>query len=190
MVQDANLTLECTAHHEAGHLVIAAAQELKLRPEGLSVDRRGSGLACYYKQPGESDLSRERVIIATLAGLAAQKRFCEERSYPAPGTMAVEFSHDWREARELLQALSTEYVLNENLEAIGRRLESRSEQLVEEHWLIIKALATALIAKHWEPLKPLKSGDKWSEETEAKYVEGHEVVSILRRCGMPAVCDP
>ena len=27
-----------TAHHEAGHFVVAAAQNLKLRPEGLSVD--------------------------------------------------------------------------------------------------------------------------------------------------------
>jgi len=30
-----------TAHHEAGHIVVAAAQSLRLRPEGLSVDERG-----------------------------------------------------------------------------------------------------------------------------------------------------
>ena len=48
----------------------------------------------------------------------------------------------------------------------------------------------ALLTKQWEPLKPLKSGCTWSHETTAKYVTGEEVVSILGRHGIAAVCDP
>jgi hypothetical protein len=59
-----------------------------------------------------------------------------------------------------------------------------------QKWLVIKALATALLTKQWEPLKPLKSGCTWSHETTAKYVTGEEVVSILGRHGIAAVCDP
>src|SRR5262249_5478812 len=53
-------TIRRAAHHESGHIVIAAAQGLKLRPEGISVDLEGNGLACYCKHPEDNDLSRER----------------------------------------------------------------------------------------------------------------------------------
>ena len=83
-----------TAHHEAGHIVVAAVQGLKLRPEGLSVDERGEGLACYCKNPGDSDTERERVIIATFAGLNSEARFCNEQGFPVPEEMQRIFSQD------------------------------------------------------------------------------------------------
>src|SRR5271170_846182 len=89
MPEDLEVKLKCAAHHEAGHIVIAASQRLKLRPEGLMVDLRGEGLACYCKQAGESDLSRERVVIAAFAGFKAEQRLCDERSYSAPHELGV-----------------------------------------------------------------------------------------------------
>jgi hypothetical protein len=71
-----------------------------------------------------------------------------------------------------------------------RKLEDRLEHLIERHWLPIKALATALLAKDAEQLKPLKSGATWSHENTARYVIGEEAVSILGRYGIAAVCDP
>jgi hypothetical protein len=59
---------------------------------------------------------------------------------------------------------------------------------VHQHWDVVKALATALLAKDCEPLKPLKSGCKWSNEATAKYVTADEVVSLLERHGIPATC--
>ena len=50
--------------------------------------------------------------------------------------------------------------------------------IVEQHWFAIKELATALLAKDWQPLKPLKSEDKWSNETTAKYVVGHRTCVV------------
>ena len=195
--EDVDVKRNCAAHHEAGHIVIAAAQELRLRPEGLMVDLRGEGLARYC-QPDESDPSRERVIIAMFAGFYAEKRFREERSYPAPSKDNL---WDWCEARKVLCRLSCapprnsaltgeEYSKHPKVAPIQCKLENRSEHLVEQNWLAIKALATALLDKEWERLKPLKSGCTWSNETTAKYVAGEEVVSILGRYGIDAVCDP
>lgn len=182
--EDMDVKLECAAHHEAGHIVIAAAQELRLRPEGLMVDLCGDGLACYCNQPDESDVSRERVIVATWAGFRAEKRIREERSYPARDELEVIGSPDRREAVKLLKELPGDYLTNE------RKLDNRLEYLIERHWLPITALATALLAKDPEPLKPLKSGVPWSHENTARYLVGEEAVSILGRYGIPAVCDP
>ena len=57
--EDVDVKLKRAAHHEAGHMVIAAAQGLRLQSEGLMVDLHGDGRACYCKQPDGSDLSRE-----------------------------------------------------------------------------------------------------------------------------------
>jgi len=190
--QDFEMKLRCAAHHEAGHVVIAAAQKLKLRPEGISVDASGCGLACYWKQLDASDLSRERVIVASLAGFKAEERLRKESSYPALDPLGVILSPDAREAREQILKLSAGDISNENPNSILAKLENRSECLVKVHWLAIQALATALLDKDVEPLKPLKSGGTWSRENEttAKYVKGEEVVSILERYGIAAVCDP
>lgn len=58
--------LERAAHHESGHIVVAARLGLRLRPEGLNVDPAGEGLACCHKNPDNSDISKERVIVASM----------------------------------------------------------------------------------------------------------------------------
>lgn len=95
-----------TAHHETGHTVGAAIQQLKLRPEGLSVDARGEGLACYHKEPDDFDQSRERVVIATFAGYNSEIYLCEQRGYAAPEEWQIIWSPDSREARHILARLS------------------------------------------------------------------------------------
>jgi hypothetical protein len=82
------------AHHEAGHIVIAAQYVIGLRPEGIMLDRDAAGLACYCKAPEDSDASREKIILSTFAGHMAQHRFCKERSYPSRGYFEIIFSAD------------------------------------------------------------------------------------------------
>lgn len=178
------MNVECGARHESGHIVIAAVEELRLKSEGLMADPSGWGLACYHDASGESDSSRERNIIAVLAGFAVEKRFREERSYTARDYMDVTFNDGNVKARTLLGRLTGNYLDNES------RLRDRLEDLVEEHWLSIGALATALLRKRWEPIGPLKSGGKWSHPNEdiAKYVSGEEAVRILAQHGVAAVC--
>ena len=43
---------ECGAHHEAGHIVIAAVEGLRLKPEGLMVDPSGWGAGLLPRGAG------------------------------------------------------------------------------------------------------------------------------------------
>jgi hypothetical protein len=150
------------------------------------VDPSGWGLACYNDAPDENDESRERNIVAVLAGFAVENCRREERSYPARDYMDVTFNDDNVKARALLGRLPGIYASNES------RLRNRLALLMEQHRLAIETLANALLAKNWEPIKPLKSGGRWSheKETTAKYVAGEEAVELLAQHGIPAVCDP
>lgn len=175
------------AHHESGHLVIAAAQGLVLRPEGISVDIEGNGLACYCKQPEDSDLSRERVIITSFAGFVAEKAFCGNNAYPVPDPTR---SLDWQEAAQIVDQLSNRYIANESLRTIMDRLVQRSEQLVAQHWPTIGAVAASVLDK--TPGKPpsLKSGGKLSDVPLARNLSGEEAVKLLEPHGIAARCDP
>ena len=181
-----NVNVESGARHESGHIVIATSQGLRLRAEGLMVDPSGWGLACYHDAPDENDPARERNILAVLVGFAVEKRFREDRHYPARDYMDVTFNRDNVVARTLLGRLAGDYASNNS------KLRARLLHLIERHWLAIEVLATALLAKKWEPIKPLKSGGTWSHEKEsmAKYLVGEEVAKILRDSGIAAVCDP
>jgi hypothetical protein len=176
---------KCGAHHESGHIVVAAVQGLRLRPEGIMVDSCGWGLACYNKEPEDTTDSIERVIVTSLAGLAAERRIREECSYPQRDELDKIFGDDARTSRILLGRLVGDYYANEC------RLEMRLNGLIESHWRAIKALAAVLQAKGVERIKPLKSGDSWSSpgQTTAKYVEGVEVVRVLSGYGIDAVCE-
>ncbi len=187
MLEEADMKLKRIAHHEAGHIVIAAARALKLRPGGLCIDPRGDGLACYCNKPDASTLSRERIIVATFAGFYAQSRFNEEFDYRVDAISPSHFfsvSSDGNEVRELLGLMMEEFKNSSNV----RELQRQSEQLVEQHWPAIKALASALLAKDWEPLRPVKNGGAWSNSTTAKYVAGEEATRILERYGITAHC--
>jgi hypothetical protein len=117
-----------------------------------------------------------------LAGFAAEKRFREERRYPPRDYMDVTLYRDKVGARTLLTKLAANYLGNES------RLTEQLDRLIEKHWLATKTLAPALLARDWEPIKPLKSGDRWSRpsETMAKYLDGKEAARILAAYGIEA----
>src|ERR1700687_30489 len=58
--------VESTAYHEAGHIVVAAVQGLRLRRRGLRIDRLGAGLASYCdkKADGSKDLGPDSLARA------------------------------------------------------------------------------------------------------------------------------
>ena len=183
---DIEARLAIAAHHEAGHIVIAAALGLPLRSEGIMVDTDAEGLACYCKEPEESDHSRERVMLATFAGCYAQNRFCGANGYPALEDPARIGSGDWYEARRISIKLSVAYLADQGIKAAHESIERQSETLVAERWPIIETVAEALLAKYWEPVKPLKSGGRWASGELAKYLIGDEVINIVVRFGITA----
>jgi len=169
-----------TAYHEAGHIVAAAVQGLKLRPEGLAVDARGEGLACYCKQPGDSDETRESVIITTFSGYNSESKLCLDRDFSKPDEMLLVFSCDAREARPIISQLSYLSV-ERNAFQIEEELQNRSRQLIEREWKAIQMLAEVLLAKEWEPVRSLPSGTEWTHENLAKYVDGKEAIERIAR---------
>jgi hypothetical protein len=170
-----SVNCECGARHEPGHIVIAAGQGLRLKPEGLMVDPSGWGLACYHDAPEDSDSARVKNIRAVLAGFAVEKRYREERGYPPREEMDVTLNRDNVVARTLLGKLDGDYWINDH------RLREQVNGLIEKHWLAIDALAVALLRQNWETIKPLKSGGRWAHpnETIAKYLSGKEAARIL-----------
>jgi len=177
-LDSANRTsVERTAYHEAGHMVVAAALGLTLRAEGLHVDPLGAGLACFSKQPDGSDLSRERIIVAIFAGYIAQ-----ERSHP---DSIWQLDTDWQEAHTLLGEMSIE-----STEVTRERLLKRSRQLVNQYWLAVKALASALLARNWVPQVRLESGARWAQSTTTteKHMTAEEIINLLAHYGITAVC--
>jgi hypothetical protein len=183
-----SVKVTCAAYHEAGHIVVAGAKGLRLRHEGIIVDSYGEGLACYCKQSDGTDVSRERIIVATFAGFYAESRFRGERGYP---TTAPEVwfprSGDGLYASRLLSEISVEHLLNWNVPATQAKLQNESKQLIEEHWSAVEALAASLLAKEFEIWKPLKSGAVLSQAATAMYLSGEEVVRILGWHGMTAI---
>ncbi len=178
-----SVNCECGAHHEPGHIVIAAVQGLRLKPEGLMVDPSGWGLACYHDALEDTESARERNILAVLAGFAVEKRYREERRYPPREDMDITLNRDNVVARTRLGKLNGDYWTNDF------RLREQLKGLIEKHWLATDALASALLRKNWETIRPLKSGDRWSDpnETMAKYLAGGEAVRILAEHGIEAV---
>lgn len=182
-LETVSVNCECMAHHEPGHIVIAAVEGLRLKPEGLMVDASGWGLACYYDAPEDGDSARERNLRAVLAGFAMEKRYREQRHYPPREEMDLTFNRDNVVARTLLGQLAGDYWAND------RRVGEQLDGLIEKHWLAIEALALALLRKNWEIIRPLNSGGQWSEpnETMAKHVPGEEAGRILAEHGIEAV---
>lgn len=176
-----------TARHEAAHTVIAAVLELRLRSEGMAVDRNGDGLTCYCKQPDGTDQSRERIIITTYAGFYAQKRYSEQHGYEVPNDMAMALSRDSIEARTVGNGFTDAYCGGRLLSFVNTELQQRADEMVKMHWNEIEGLAQTLLAKDWEPVKALKSGDTWTSAAEAKYLVGEEIVSQLKRWEISAV---
>jgi hypothetical protein len=105
-------------------------------------------------------------------------------AYSPPDYFAKIWSPDWREARGVLVRLS--YFGSKGADELLADLEHRSKMLVDQKWDAIVALAHALLAKNWEPLKPLGSGGQWSNAAAAKYLNAVEAMRILAQHGIVA----
>jgi hypothetical protein len=184
------LKMERAAHHEAGHIVIAAALELELRPDGVLVDDSAEGIAMYASNPTDNDASRVAVILATEAGQYAERHFVTEqqREEPESGPALLE-DHiiSWR----IMGKLTPDYLDGELHALVYKRLQNRSKGLVAQHWSAIAAVANRLLAQEPEPVEPLTTGERWTPSTgTAIRLGGEAIVEILSRYGLRAVCRP
>jgi len=88
-----------------------------------------------------------------------------------------------------MKTFSTEYLAGENPMLVYVKLQNRFKRLVEQHWFVIKALASALLAKDPQPMRPLKTGgslDAFSQLRQDIWME--KKLSKTSRHGIAAVC--
>jgi hypothetical protein len=88
-------------YHEAGHIVVAAALGLPLRPEGIMIGEDWKGFACYWKELDLTDSSVEANALASFAGFCAEKRLRSMHGFQPRESLGVIWSTDWKEARAL-----------------------------------------------------------------------------------------
>ena len=182
------------AYHEAGHVVVAAVQGLRLLKSGIHVDPAdGTGISYYEcRKPDSSygiDSFGERTIISLFAGLSAQRKF-------HPTCTGASASADEDHASRLLMnmyiprifpgtsAFKASMVQLENAKAKFREM---ANQLVEKYWSAIDALAQHLWAQPLTPKIPVstKSVGQSGSPFE-KRIDGTSIVSILTEHGVLA----
>src|ERR1700704_1087485 len=171
---------ESVAYHEAGHIVVAAAQGLRLSRRGIHLDSDGRGMAYYKyrktKRFGPPEINRESTIVATYAGLIAQKEFHPDCSIKGADT-------DGDSIGELLREMDAEDdspFLHLASDAAKVELEKESERLLKIHWAAIVAVATALLG---EP-DTIRYSDEpepyWSLLQYEKMLNGERIIEILK----------
>jgi len=173
--------MESSAYHEAGHVVIGAAEKIPLRKDGIRIDQKGAGFSHYkaMKLSGASNIGpdpeREKAIRSTQAGYAAQSRYhlrFFDRLPPAGS------SHDEDYINGLLEEM---YDGRQQFFDAKNKLAAETEQLVDQHWQAIEAVAQTLLKKEWKS-QALPSGERrWSTQLWEKKMDGYEVVALLKQ---------
>jgi hypothetical protein len=164
-------TLEETAYHEAGHIVVAARLGLDLRPRGIMAWEAAKdvmdGLACYWDDEADWDKNLQ----AVLAGQIAQWR-----KYPKSDTSGSKPDNDYffKVVREQFPGS-----LPANIwECVGKK----ANDLLESDWSAVVEIAETLIAAEW----------MWVGENEhplakrKKRLDGEVLVAILSSHGISA----
>lgn len=168
---------EETAYHEAGHIVIAAAVGLDLRPAGIlmfEVSNVAGGVACYWE-----DGEVEAVLQALRAGQMAQIRQFPNSEIRGGVPDAQAFS------KAVNQIYSPGHV-GVMLEKIGGQV----LELFAKHWGAITEVAQALLKKDWVSVEVADekylSADERLVVKRKKQLTGSEIVEILERHGISA----
>jgi hypothetical protein len=135
-------TLEETAYHEAGHVVIASAVGLDLRPRGIRIWEAPGGItggvACYWE-----DAETEPVLLALQAGQMVQRRQFPESEIRGG-------KPDIRAFDKAVITVFGQNRLGEMYENINRQVAG----LLTSHWRAIAAVARAIVESDWVPVTP------------------------------------
>jgi hypothetical protein len=161
-------TLEETAYHEAGHIVVASALGLALRPQGIEIyetpECLTDGFACYWE-----DYEAEDVLAALRAGEMAQVRqfpeSCVLGSIP--------------DGQHLAQAIRICFG-QERFREFRDRIDARTCELLDSRWPTVVAVAEAVVQSDWIPV------EGHQQFTRKKHVDGHALVNVLKECGISA----
>jgi hypothetical protein len=124
------------AYHEAGHIVVAVVQKLNLAEGGMRIDAGAEGVArICIRLPGDQ-IQREKSIIVLFAGKIAQLRFDAYNDDPQ------RWEIDYVSINQLVEEMKVP-----NDQSIKELLHKESEELVNQHWQLIRDLAETLLGR-------------------------------------------
>jgi hypothetical protein len=132
-------TLRETAYHEAGHIVVATALGLDLRPNGITIWEAAQdvmdGLAGYW----DDEADWEKNLQAVRAGQIAQWR-----EFPQSHTAGAKPDNDY-----FFKAVR-EYFAGSIASNMWENVSKKANTLLEAHWGAVVEIAETLIAPECE----------------------------------------
>jgi hypothetical protein len=170
-------TLEEAAYHEAGHIVVAAALGLDLRPKGITIWEAEKdvmdGLARYL----DDEADWEKNLQAARAGQIAQWR-----RFPHADTTGAKPDNDY------FFKVVEEHFPGSLASNIWESVSKKVDALLEAHWSAVVEIAETLKASEWmsvgENEHPLaKRKKQLSGETLATILSSHGLSARVRRVG-------
>jgi hypothetical protein len=172
---------ESVAYHEAGHIVVAAIQGMRISRHGVRVDNAGLGIS-YYETRKPKRIStapcavtREQTIIAAKAGLMAQQMFHSDCSIEG----AVD---DNDRIDELLAEIRTEEEFPPlEIEYTTALIDTHREaqRLVKLHWPAIELLGRSLWSRDETPFAHDQPNPEWTKKEKERLLLGHQIAEVL-----------
>lgn len=163
-------TLEETAYHEAGHIVVASVKGLALRPMGIMIWEAAEdvteGIACYC----EDEPEWEKILLALRAGEMAQVR-----QFPNSSTIG---------SLPDIQAFARiiEVHFENRFREMQQKVNSEVNGLLDIHWDAIVAISQGLVHADWIPVVP----SEHSKAKRKKHLDGDTLLAILGKHGISA----
>jgi hypothetical protein len=171
---------ESVAYHEAGHIVVAAVQGIRISRHGVRVDDSGLGIS-YYETRRPKRIStvpcvvtREQTIIAAKAGLMAQQKFYPDCSIEGAWDDDVTIY-------ELLEEIRSEEESFLEIEYMRAQTGTHEEaqRLVELRWPAIELLGRSLWSQDETPFTHDQPNPGWTKKAKERRLSGQRIAEIL-----------
>jgi hypothetical protein len=164
-------TLEETAYHEAGHIVVAARLGLDLRPKGITIWEAApdvmDGLAGYWDDGADWDKNLQSVRAGQIA---------QWGKFPHSNMTGAGPDNDY------LFRVVAEHFPGQLAANIWESVSKKADDLLRAYWSAVVEIAETLIAAEWIPVDekehPLAK--------RKKNLDGEALVTILSSHRIPA----
>lgn len=163
-------TLDETAYHEAGHIVIAAVGGLDLKPKGIviyEVRDKADGWAFYW----EDKPLWESILRATRAGQIAQLK-----QFPKS-----EFRGGQHDVQRFFAVVKEEFG-ELRCGEFWERISGEVKVLLDAHWPAVVEIVEVVLRSGWLSVAPREH----PLATRKKVVDGEALVAILFGHGIPS----
>lgn len=160
-----------TAYHEAGHIVVATALGLDLRPKGITIWEARTdvmdGLAGYWDHETDWDKNLQSVRAGQIA---------QWQKFPNADTTGSKPDNDY------FFNVAREHFPNTVASNLWESSTKKAYALLQLHWTAVVEIAEALIAADWLPVPE----NEHPLAKRKKRLDGNQLISILIRHGISA----